>query len=395
MALIDFEGIDFDTKEGIEQAKRNLTKQARENAVKEIQEENNRGSQDGETEGEQIEKIGNLIADLEEYDKSLARPNVEEITNWDTIPDTPREWLLPNWLPASSVTMFTGQGGLGKSWMTLQIAAHVALGYHVSEGQTPAFLDPNFCNCKEIKTRRVVLATYEDEPAEIKRRLSTLAEEMSWIKNQLDTIRRNVSIVDMRGKGALWGPGIGNHIANIGDMLPAGLQLQEICEKTEKTEKREGAQLLVIDPLSGAFGGNENDRTAVYAFTSAWREWADAAGCAVLMIGHLPKNQEGKDAGFSGSTAWEASARSMITLTTEKYGEARTYWALKHIKSNYARIQNHRPLIKEKRGWWKGARGRKAYEEAAKAYEDYHQHFDTQEDTHDESEAIADLIANS
>ena len=35
----------------------------------------------------------------------------------------------------------------------------------------------------------------------------------------------------------------------------------------------------------------------------------------MLVIGHLPKSQEGKDAGFSGSSAWEASARSMWKLS--------------------------------------------------------------------------------
>ena len=53
-----------------------------------------------------------------------------------------------------------------------------------------------------------------------------------------------------------WGPGMGKHIANTGDLLFAGEAIRTICEERN-------AKLLVMDPLSGAFGGNENDRTAV------------------------------------------------------------------------------------------------------------------------------------
>ena len=128
---------------------------------------------------------------------------------------------------------------------------------------------------------------------------------------------RHVHIVDMRGIGSVWGPGIGKHIANTGDLLSAGEDLRTICEDKE-------ACLLVMDPLSGAFGGNENDRTAVYDFVSSFRGWGDTVGCAMLVIGHLPKSAEGKAAGFSGSTAWEASARSMWMLGRQSFEENST-----------------------------------------------------------------------
>ena len=175
----------------------------------------------------------------------------------------------------------------------------------------------------------------------------------------------------------MWGPGVGKHIQNTGDLLSAGEDLREICKDKE-------ARLLVIDPLSGAFGGNENDRTAVYDFVSDFRRWGDEAQCAMLVIGHLPKSQEGKAAGFSGSTAWEASARSMWKLEKkdviekkEKEGkgkkgkevkevETKHYWALEHTKSNYASLQSEIPLIKQKTGWFRQAADREdaAYQQS-------------------------------
>ena len=204
----------------------------------------------------------------------------------------------------------------------------------------------------------------------------------------MDTIKRYLHIVDMRGIGSVWGPGMGKHIQNTGDLLSAGEDLRAICEDKE-------ASLLVTDPLSGAFGGNENDRTAVYDFVSDFRRWGDEEQCAVLVIGHLPKSQEGKEAGFSGSTAWEASARSMWKLskkgTAKKESkddeapevEGQHYWTLEHTKSNYAPIQPPVYLAKQKKGWFRQAADRDD------AVDQQGVEHSTQEDTRDgESDAI-------
>lgn len=328
---------------------------------------------------EALENRLNEISILEGFQNERPRP---QIVQWADIPDVQREWLIPSWLPANTVTMFTGEGGAGKSWLTLQAVCQIACGLR------DAFLNPDFEKVADITARRnVVFATYEDEPAEIKRRLQALASRMTWIANSLTTIEQHLHIVDMRGIGSVWGPGLGNHIQNTGDLLAAGEDLRKICEDEE-------AQLLVIDPLSGAFGGNENDRTAVYDFVSSFRGWGDIAKCAMLVIGHLPKSQEGKASGFSGSTAWEASARSMWMLSKKSFTEGegndkenKHYWALEHTKSNYAPLQSMIPLIKCKSGWWKQAKGR---QDAALAFDAYQQGIaytqSDAEDTHDDAD---------
>ena len=320
-----------------------------------------------------------IFDNLRVLNNKLSPQPTPAIVQWEDIPDIKRrEWLIDQWLPSNTVTMFTGEGGAGKSWLTLQAVCQVCCGFR------DAYLDPHFKKFADVTTRRdVVFATYEDEPAEIKRRLQALANEMPWIAYTMDTIYQHLHIVDMRGIGSVWGPGLGKHIANTGDLLSAGEDLRAICEDKE-------ASLLVIDPLSGAFGGNENDRTAVYDFVSSFRGWGDTAKCAMLVIGHLPKSQEGKAAGFSGSTAWEASARSMWKLSQNSFvegegdeKETRHYWTLEHTKGNYAPLQSEIPLSKQKTGWWRQAADR---EEAAEGFETYQQgrEHTTQEDTHDD-----------
>ena len=358
MGKIDFSDLNLKTQQERDEARKRLTEYARDNALSEI----SQVLLDAEIpEDSRIQTLGNLLNDLDLFSNSLERPH-PKVIHWDDIEVIDREWLIPNWLPANTATMFTGDGGAGKSWLTLQAVCQIASGFN------NAFLDPEFPIPSEadesVEPKHVIFATYEDEPAEIKRRLQSLASGMNWILESLDTIQQHLHIVDMRGIGSVWGPGMGKHIANTGDLLFAGEAIRTICEKRN-------AKLLVMDPLSGAFGGNENDRTAVYDFVSSFRGWGDAAKCAMLVIGHLPKGAEGRAAGFSGSTAWEASARSMWMLSKQNAGDSKNpkeYWALLHTKSNYASLQNEKPLIKSQYGWWREARDT---DEAIEAWKNY------------------------
>ena len=355
------EGLDLTTAEGIKAARQAIREYGRDASIKEFNQLLETQLTEDQTENDWLHNLQELLEDVDSCNKALERPH-PKVIHWDDIEVIDREWLIPNWLPANTATMFTGDGGAGKSWLTLQAVCQIASGFK------NAFLDPEFSipsePDKSIEPKHIVFATYEDEPAEIKRRLQALASGMNWILESLDTIQQHLHIVDMRGIGSVWGPGIGKHIANTGDLLFAGEAIRTICEERN-------AKLLVMDPLSGAFGGNENDRTAVYDFVSAFRGWGDATKCAMLVIGHLPKGAEGRAAGFSGSTAWEASARSMWMLSKQNAGDSKNpkeYWALLHTKANYAPLQNEKPLIKSQYGWWQEARNS---DEAIDTWKDY------------------------
>ena len=358
---IDRSELDITTPEGRKEARQRLRALAKSYTMEEFDTRLEDNLADNETLSDRVDELGDLLDELDLLDKKISQP-FPEIVAWDDIEVIDREYLIPKWLPANTATMFTGDGGAGKSWLTLQAVCQIASGFN------NAFLNPEFPIPSEadesVEPKHVIFATYEDEPAEIKRRLQALASGMNWILESLDTIQQHLHIIDMRGIGSVWGPGMGKHIANTGDLLFAGEAIRTICEKRN-------AKLLVMDPLSGAFGGNENDRTAVYDFVSSFRGWGDAAKCAMLVIGHLPKGAEGRAAGFSGSTAWEASARSMWMLSKQNAGDSKNpkeYWALLHTKSNYAPLQNEKPLIKSQYGWWREARDT---DEAIEAWKNY------------------------
>ena len=210
-------------------------------------------------------------------------------TDW-TAPAPAREWLIPEWLPASRVCLLSGPGAVGKSRPALQLAVAVASGVRVWLKSGPPLTLPGG------RAGGAVIASWEDEPDELARR-------MAGYSPAPDPDDRLVAL-DLSGGGPLWASkspeapavwtGSGKWVMNY-------------------TGGRD-ARLLVIDSAAAAFGGNENSRSEVRAFVSALDAWACSARCAVLLISHPSKASEGEAAIYSGSTDWRNSVRALWEL---------------------------------------------------------------------------------
>ena len=158
-----------------------------------------------------------------------------------------REWLIKNWLPANCLSMITGEGGIGKSYAALQIAA--ALTNTVTDDLI--FRKTNIDKVKHDSDRgikTVVYAAWEDDADEVRRRLQRIANELQWVN--LAKVEDRFTFIDMKGLGPIWGPEFSVHISTRANMLTPGHQLTHICETNE-------AHLLILDPGAGAFGANE------------------------------------------------------------------------------------------------------------------------------------------
>ena len=252
-------------------------------------------------------------------------------SDWSA-PLTPRQWLINDWLPYGRVALFAGKGGIGKSRLAVQLAAGLAQGQAVWLKGGPKLASD--------APRHVVYCSYEDEQAEVKARLPQWATA--------DALGDRLTLAH---GPALWrAPEQFAHpqATDFANML------QSYCE--ERT-----AALLVIDPVAAAYGGNENDRAAVRAYMSHWDYWARDSGCAVLMLAH-PAKATGSE--YSGSTDWQAAARSVWTLGRKAKGDdgtpqeaqatEETATALECVKASYARLPSHKWLIDEYPSWRAG-----------------------------------------
>ena len=214
-------------------------------------------------------------------------------------------WLVDGWMPDATLSVLTGAGGAGKSRIALQLAVAVAVGHRdfllaarrrrrpLSQ-TAPAVLDHG----------PVVFAAWETRQLAFANRLAAICGPDGPERQAIiDSLADRLHYVNMRPSGGLWGARPGENTSTAGSWLPKGGALFSLAERV-------GARLLIIDPLAAAFVANENDRALVRSFLSALDQWADDAGCAVLIISHPPKTGDPQ----SGSTDWRNGVQAVWQL---------------------------------------------------------------------------------
>ena len=264
-------------------------------------------------------------------------------------------WLIENWLPRSCVAMLTGDGGVGKSRLALQLAwALSGDGQWLGEaGQMPAPGADYGAGFEPVGASTIVYATWEDSPDQIRGRLYWLEQAGKSGNGE------NFKIADMRARGHLWAASERHAVPGL---TPAGKELRLACEQY-------AARLLVIDTLGVANGASEIDRAQVGAFFADWAAWADELDCAVLLIAHPPKTV---GVTYSGSTGILGGVRAMWNIERVKSDcrgdcdsprnckcEPAYAYRLVNAKQNYGESTGSVWLTNQ-RGVWLESAGRKA-----------------------------------
>ena len=244
-----------------------------------------------------VDAAARVLVDANRAERDRKSGPVTARTDWTADPG-PRQWLVEGWLPAGRVALLSGQGGAGKSRLALQLALALVERRKNWLPDGPDLVDSG----------PAVIATWEDEPNEVARRLRGMVET----QDRLEDLKDRLHVLDFAGKGAFWQPPAdgSRHTSTLGELTLAGEWTRTYCE----THK---ARLLLVDPLAAAYACNENDRGLVRAFMTSWDGWARATNCAVLVVSHPAKAAESD---YSGSTDWHASARAVWKLGTAETG---------------------------------------------------------------------------
>ncbi|GGB62978.1 hypothetical protein GCM10011316_38590 [Roseibium aquae] len=199
------------------------------------------------------------------------------------VPD--REWLVKGLVPQNTVTLFSGDGGTGKSLLSLQMAVAAAtgtrwLGHAVKQG--PA-----------------IFMSAEDDEGELHRRLDDILTAEMLAYDQLEKL----TIRSLAGEDALLA---------LEDKY--SLVQSALFHELDQRAVEDAPGLIVLDTCADLYPSNENDRAKVRQFVGILRGLALKHQCAVVLLSHPSLTGRNSGTGESGSTAWNNSVRSRLYL---------------------------------------------------------------------------------
>lgn len=195
------------------------------------------------------------------------------------------QWLWKNVLPSRKVTLIAGDPGLGKSTVTVDIAARISKGKGFPGDASKR--DPG----------GVILLSAEDDPADtIRPRLDAMGGDASHIKILQAIRHRNLST---------------------GDQNETHFSLSTDVDALEQAIVEIGnCRMIVIDPISAYMGSTDShNNTEVRTLLQPLSEMAQEHSVAILCITHLNKGV-GRNViqRAMGSTAFTAAARSYYVI---------------------------------------------------------------------------------
>lgn len=226
----------------------------------------------------------------------------------------PRRWLIENVLPMGEISALYGDGGMGKSLLSMQLGLNVAAG----AGE--------FLEFPIIAQMPVLIVSCEDKKDEIHRRIHAIrrAPEYEFLDMNVPFyVSPRVGEVSDLGyqEGNIVRPGI---------FLPILKDMLKIISGGKDA-------LLIMDTLSDIFAINENDRQiASFCIKTILGGLIKESNCTILLIAHPSKTSQRDKIYDSGSTGWRNSIRNMLALVPHDNENLKSHRWLHQTKSNYS-----------------------------------------------------------
>ena len=234
-------------------------------------------------------------------DNRRNEPNLKLI-NMEQVEKEKIDWLLYPFIPFGKVTIVQGDPGEGKTTMVLQIIAKLTKGEAVlpSGSDEPALEEKTM----DLEPVNVIYQTAEDGLGDtIKPRLLSAGADCSRVM-VIDDNDQALTMMDAR--------------------------LEEAIIKTK-------ARLVVLDPIQGFLGAAVDMHRAneIRPLMKRVAVLAEKYHCAIILIGHMNKNSNGKSSYRGlGSIDFQAAARSVLIVGRIK--DEPEIRVVCHVKSSLA-----------------------------------------------------------
>lgn len=235
---------------------------------------------------------------------AVARKTSQRIEWLSDVRESKLEWFWAGYLPAGKLVLLDGDPGLGKSTITLDLAARFSRGDFAPDGSTLGDGTPG----------ATLLLTSEDDMSDtVVPRLRVAGADM----NRVATIR-----VPMAAVG-----------------VPAPFTLPSYIDELKEAIVQAGAKLVVIDPLMAFLDDEVNTHkdASVRTALTAIAQLANDTGATILLVRHLNKDASSSNALYrgAGSIAFGAAARSVLVVARDPSDQSAA--VLAQVKGNLAK----------------------------------------------------------
>lgn len=267
--------------------------------------------------GARLEQVSGLFQGLTGAETTPVDP-VSRITyrRASDIQARPIRWLWPGRIAQGKVSIIAGNPGLGKSQVTVGMAATVSTG-----GLWP--VDRQCC-----EVGNVIILSAEDDPSDtIRPRLEAAGADLSRVYI-LDAVTDSPSVS--------------------GDETPRAFNLKtDIAQLESMLKDIGGAALVIIDPVTAYLGNTDSHKNAeIRALLSPLAELAGQYGAAVVAVTHFNKNANTEALmRVTGSLAFVAAARAAYVVAKDPENEARRLFL--PLKNNLGNDQTGLAFIVE------------------------------------------------
>lgn len=254
--------------------------------------------------------------------RSLEPFDVFTPAQWHGKPVPAQDWIVGGLIAAGTVSMISGDGGLGKSLLVQQLMTAAALGQ-----EWLGF---------PVKTCRVLGIFCEDPVHELQRRQAAINEHYGC--EMLD-LGENITMQCRISRES--------YLCGF-DRWEDTIKHTPFFSQIEHFIREHGIQVLVLDTVRKVFGGNEIRDRQVARFIALLRSLAIRMQGCVILTAHPSNEGVSSGSGLAGSRAWRNEVRSMMYLTNSKKDEQKDHRVLVTKKANYAQSGGKLDLVWER-----------------------------------------------
>jgi RecA-family ATPase len=234
---------------------------------------------------------------------------------WPSEAPPPVDWLVVNRIPRGDVTTLHGDGGAGKTDITLRLFANVAR--HAQEWLG-----------HELAAGGKVLFVSGEEP-----------ERELWRRMWLHSLRDGYRLGELADNFRLWMPDkISDAAMAVADRYTGIMRPTDAMLELAAGIEQMAPIAVAVDNVAATFAGNQNDRVSVRSFVNLWRQIAHGPSKpAVLLLDHPSLSGLTAGSGRGGNMDWRNAVRSALHLhaPSDSAEAAKGVRVLETAKSNY------------------------------------------------------------